>query len=516
MRELKIKPVDEMSVDELIGQLIMVGIPYDFLDNDYKKFISDYKIGNFIYFSRNYKSTSQIKNLNEDLYDYVTDITGSFPLISIDQEGGMVTRLFNDVTFPASPMTTSASPNEDSPYKTGFIIGKDMLKLGLNLNLAPCLEINKDLVNPIVSVRSYGGNKYLVLEEAGLFVKGVQDSGALSCIKHFPGAGSSFKDSHLVLPIIDEDVDELKDNNMYPFLHLLSSDALMSSHCLFKAFDSFPTTLSHKLLTDYLRIKAGFNGLIISDGMEMKAILDNYGIEEGCILALKAGCDILLLCHRYSEQKLALDAVKKAYKDGIITLDEIKEKVRRINKAKEKVLTGLNKYYHDDEYKIDMKEHKLMEDIVYSSYTNILGTKPYLDKDTLVFTPRAVVATIAEDEFDSRNLTKAFKNNFKVDALEFTSDDVFINMAKEKAKEYKHILIYSYDAYKDNVQLKTINELLNSHRNVHLVSLKGPIDMSYFNNLTNYSCLYEYTPNSIKAVIKQLKENGELLGHLPK
>lgn len=127
-----IKNVDEMSIDELIGQVIMVGLPGLELNQQYLDFIRDYKIGNYILFARNYDNTKQMKNLMHEVYKYTEEVTGSFPLVSIDQEGGMVVRLFKDVTFPASPLTTSATTVKDAPYKTGSIVGKDMMKLGVN------------------------------------------------------------------------------------------------------------------------------------------------------------------------------------------------------------------------------------------------------------------------------------------------------------------------------------------------------------------------------------------------
>lgn len=509
-----IKDVEKMSVDELIGQVIMVGLPGLELTEQYLNFIKENKIGNFILFSRNYKDTKQMKTLMENLYQYVQDITGSFPLVSIDQEGGMVVRLFKDVTFPASPLTTAASKVAKAPYKTGAIIGKDMLKLGINLDLAPCLEINENLSNPTVNVRSYGKSKEEVLKNAKEFVHGLQDSHALSCIKHFPGSGSTIKDSHLELPIINETMEKLLNYNMYPFINLLESDALMSTHCLFKSFDSFPTTLSRKLLTDVLRNEIDFKGLIISDGMEMKAIADTYGIGEGAVLALKAGCDILLLCHKYSEQKEAFDFVKKAVSEGEISVEDLKEKVRRINKAKEKVKVGLNLYFNSEEYAINQDEHELMQKIVDESYTLLMGTKPYIDKNTLVISSCVKIASIVEDEFDERNLTNKLKRSFSNnEIIEFSNDIDFI---KEKINNYNHVLVYSYDAYKDNVQKEVINYLLNTEKEVHIVSIKGPIDRNYFVNLKNYSCLYEYTPNSIRTIIKQLNGEIELDGTLPK
>lgn len=516
MKEFKIKNVSEMTVEELIGQVIMVGLPYTYLDEKYKEFIKQYKIGNYILFSRNYTDTAQMKNFMKELYQYTLDITASFPLVSIDQEGGMVVRLFKDVTFPASPLTSSSTIVPNAPYICGKIIGKDMLKLGINLNLAPCLEINEDLLNPLVNIRGYGANREIVLENARQFVHGIQDSGALSCIKHFPGAGSSTKDSHLELPIIEDSKEELLNYNMYPFVNLIESDALMSSHCVYKAFDSTPSTLSKILLTDVLRKQFKFEGLIITDGMEMNAIADYYGIGKGCVMALQAGCDILLLCHEYEEQKEAFRAVKEAVDNGEISVDLLRERVMRINKAKEKLIKGLINNFKEEEYQINQDEHRIMQEIVDGSFTLIKGQKPSINDDTLIISSNVRVASIVEDEFDERNLTKALKNSFpNHKVIEFTKNIEFVEETFKLSENYQSIIIYSYDAYNDEVQKDLINKLLKTDKKVYVVSIKGPIDRKYFNELKNYSCVYEYTPNSIRTIIKQLKGEIELNGKLP-
>ncbi len=512
----KIKLIDEMTVDELIGQVIMVGLPNLYLDDKYKDFIREYKIGNYILFSRNYKDTNQLKTFMTEIYDYTMKISGSFPLVSIDQEGGMVVRLFKNVAFPGSPLTTSATTVPNAPYITGKIIGKDMLKLGINLNLAPCLEINENLSNPLVNVRSYGANKELVLQNAKKFVHGIQESGALTCVKHFPGAGSSTKDTHLELSLVEESKETLLNYNMYPFIKLLESDALMSSHSIYKAFDEYPSTLSSILLTDVLRKEIGYEGLIISDGMEMKAIADHYGIGEGSVMALNAGCDILLLCHKYEEQKEAFDAVKEAVKNGRLSIEILKEKVKRINKAKQKLIKGLETNFTNDEYIVNEEEHSLMQEIVDNSYTLIKGKAPYINSNTLIISSNVNVSSIVEDEFDERNLTRTLKNNFKdITILDFQNDkDIIINLNNNLDK-YSNIVIYSYEAYKDVYQKDIINKLLETSKEVFVISIKGPIDRCYFNNLKNYSCLYEYTPNSKRTIVKQLKNEITMNGKLP-
>ena len=126
------------------------------------------------------------------------------------------------------------------------------------------------------------------------------------------------------------------------------------------------------------------------------------------------------------------------------------------------------------------------------------------------------MASIAEDEFDERNLTKVLKNNFpNNEVLQFTKDEGFTQTVMEKLDKYDSVLVYSYDAYNDDVQKNTINSLLKSGKEVYVISIKGPIDRQYFNGLTNYACLYEYTPNSIRTVIKQLKNEIGLNGNIP-
>ena len=515
--QYKIKELAQMSIEEKIGQLIMCGVLSTSLSAEERAFINKYKVGNFILFARNYHDTLQMKSFVKDLYEEATLVSGSFPLISIDQEGGMVTRLFKDVTFPASPLTTSATSVKNAPYKTGKIIGSDMIKLGLNLNLAPCLEINKNLTSHLVNVRSYGANKEIVLKNTKAFIKGLHDGGVLSCMKHFPGSGEATKDSHLDLPIIDKPMKDLEDNEMYPFLNNFASDALMSSHCLFSSYDKFPTTLSHKFLSAYLRDQKGYNGLIISDGMEMKAILDFYGIKEGTILALLAGCDILLVCHEMSLQIEAFEAVYEAYHKGIITEEMIDEKVGRIIKAKNKLLKSLNQKCHFDKaYKVVKKDHRMMQNIVAKSYTLIKGEAPQIDQQTLIIAPKVKVASIVEDEFDQRDLTKALRLHFERNTIyEFSEDQEFKDLILKRLDDFTKVVIFSYDAYKDQVQKDVINEILKHNKKTFVVSLKGPMDEKEFNALQNYACLYEYTPNAIKTVVKQLKGKLKLKGKLP-
>ena len=158
----------------------------------------------------------------------------------------------------------------------------------------------------------------------------------------------------------------------------------------------------------------------------------------------------------------------------------------------------------------------IMQEIVDNSYTLIKGKKPYVNDKTLILSSNAKIASIVEDEFDERNLTNALKHNFPNNTIiKFSKEDNFIDNVLDIVDEYDNILIYSYDAYNDYVQKECINRLLDTEKEVFVISLKGPMDRKCFNNLKNYACLYEYTPNSIKTVIKQLMYNLDLNGRLP-
>lgn len=250
--------------------------------------------------------------------------------------------------------------------------------------------------------------------------------------------------------------------------------------------------------------------------MEMKAITDHYGIGKGSVMALNAGCDILLLCHDYNEQKEAFDTVKKAVEDGEISVELLREKAERINKAKAKIADKMKANFTDGDYVVVEEEHALMQSIVDNSYTLVKGAAPEITDDTLVVSCNVRVASIAEDEFDERNLTAALKKSFpRNEILEFSKDSAFTAEVMAKAEKYGRVLVYSYDAYNDDVQKNTMNALLKSGKEVYVVSIKGPIDRQYFQGLTNYACLYEYTPNSIKTIVKQLKGEIALNGKIP-
>ncbi len=508
------KNIKEMTLKEKIGQLILPGFHSYEYDEQLRILIEEYHVGNVILFTRNFESASQMRALTKKIHEEVLKHTGIVPFISIDQEGGLVTRMMKDVTFAAGPMTCSAV-DEKAAFDTGKMLAFDMIELGMNLNLAPSLDVNNNPNNPVINVRSYSDDPLRVSLFGKNFIKGSLEYGVLPCAKHFPGHGDAAVDSHLGLPTLEHDTHRMHEVEMKPFIDNIDVPAIMSAHILFPAYDTVPATLSRKVLTGILREELGYKGLIITDCLEMKAIADNYGTSEGALQAVKAGADLLCICHTLERQVKALKLIEEAVLDGSIPEAELDAHVERILKAKAATLPYLEEHFYNSEETFSEENNKRAAEIVDNSLTYVLGEEPKLTNKTLVLAPVAQAKTIIEDEFDERNLAKVLKANFNnIDVLEMTSDTSFKQQVLENINNYEQVIVFSYNANVTPWQVALINEIIKNNK-TYVISLKGPFDYHKYENLENYMCLYEYTPNSIRTVVKYFK--GELTpkGKLP-
>ena len=508
------KSIKEMTLKEKIGQLILPGFHGFEYDEHLRTLIEDYHVGNVILFTRNFENAEQMKKLTTKIHEEIIKNTGVIPFIAIDQEGGLVTRMMKDVTFAAGPMTSS-SVSEQAVYDTGKMLAYDMIQLGMNLNLAPSLDVNNNPNNPVINVRSYSDNPEIVSKMGKNFIKGSLEYGVLPCAKHFPGHGDAAVDSHLGLPIINHDTKRIHEVEMKPFIDNINIPSIMSAHILFPAYDTVPATLSKNVITGVLREELGYDGIVITDCLEMKAIADQYGTEKGALLAVLAGIDLLCICHTLEKQIGALKLIEEAVLNGTLKEEELDKHVERILKGKEKTIPYLNEYFYNKELHFSSEYKKRASEIVDASLTHILGDKPVLTDKTLIIAPVAQARTIIEDEFDERNLAKVLAHSFdNINVYEMVNEEGFKKQIIEEAKKYDQVIVFSYNANVTPWQVEFINEIIKVNK-TFVISLKGPFDYHKYNNLQNYMCLYEYTPNSIKTVVKYLKGELEPKGVLP-
>lgn len=341
------KTLAEMTLDQKIGQLfVSPACPLRKEDHwaDWLKVLKDCHVGNAIV--KQSDPVTQVKFLNR------LQAESAIPLlIMADAEWGLAMRMPNTIAFPRN-MTLGAIDDVNWIYQLGEEIGRQAKLVGVHINLAPVADVNNNPANPVIHMRSFGEDPARVAACVSAFAKGLQAAGTLACAKHFPGHGDTHVDSHRDLPVINHPLDRLKTVEFIPFQQVINEgiSAIMTAHLYVPAIDSvYPTSLS-ALCLKMARELLHFNGLIISDALNMKAIAARYGSEEIALLARKAGCDLLLYGDHIDLNvdeimrtiiPHAFKALKQAYLSGALDLKELDVSVLRILRAKEKVSRSL-------------------------------------------------------------------------------------------------------------------------------------------------------------------------------
>ncbi|MEM7180728.1 MAG: glycoside hydrolase family 3 protein [Spirochaetota bacterium] len=313
------KIVRQMSDSEKAGQLLHFTIPGKTVTPAVAKKISKLKPGGIIFFANNIGNPREIKTLTTSLQLTMQKAQGLPLLISTDQEGGKVVRITKGVTQFPSAMALGQSGNPNYSYAVGFLTSYQLKKLGINLLLAPSLDINNNPRNPVINTRSFGADSATVIRIGLAYERGARRGGAIPVIKHFPGHGDTNVDSHKGLPVIEKKLQQLEQMELTPFRQAIANgaQAVMSAHIIYPQLDKkYPATLSPKVLRAILRKKFGFNGIVMTDAMEMDAISKNYQNENTAALAIKAGADIILLVSWENKPEAYLKMIVKAMQKG--------------------------------------------------------------------------------------------------------------------------------------------------------------------------------------------------------
>ncbi|WP_329552986.1 glycoside hydrolase family 3 protein [Streptomyces sp. NBC_00696] len=283
-------------------------------------------------FGRNIASPEQLASLTAQLRSERDDV-----LVAIDEEGGDVTRLEarTGSSFPGNH-ALGAVDDVDLTRAVAHELGRRLAECGVNLNWAPSADVNSNPSNPVIGVRSFGADPDLVARHTAAYVTGLQAAGVAACTKHFPGHGDTAVDSHHALPRIDADLSVLEQRELLPFRAAIAagSRAVMSAHILVPTLDpDHPATLSLRILTDLLRGRLGYDGLIVTDGMEMQAIAATYGIERGSVLAIAAGADAICVGGGLADDETVRrlrDALVGAVRSGELPEERLAEAAERV------------------------------------------------------------------------------------------------------------------------------------------------------------------------------------------
>lgn len=333
----------EMSLDDKVSQLFFVtpesltGVEVAIQAGDaMKNALSEYAVGGIILFSQNIQGEEQLKTMLSNLHAY-----SRYPLFTgVDEEGGpLVARIANSgtISVPTFPNMNEIGNSGDSEqaYRVGTTIGSYLKELGFNLDFAPVADVATNPNNPIIGVRSFGSDALLVSQMVEKEVVGMQDQGVSAVIKHFPGHGDTAEDSHAEMAVSYKTIEELRNTEFLPFQAGINAnvDMVMVGHIAVPNItgDHTPSTLSHQMITGYLREELGYEGIVITDSMSMGAIVNYYNAAQAAVMVLQAGGDMILMPQDfYAARQAILDAVS----NNTLSEERIDESLRRIYRVK--------------------------------------------------------------------------------------------------------------------------------------------------------------------------------------
>ncbi len=512
----------EMSLEEKAGQVLMVHFNGEVVNEDAKTLVQDVKVGGIIYYnwSNGLTSPKQVKALSEDLQKLAKDTSRSIPLlIAADQEGGIVARLQSGFTsFPGNrALAETGDPN--LAREAALAIGQEMRAVGVNMNLAPVVDVNSNPKNPVIGIRSFGDDPETVIAFGEKSLDGFRQSQVISTLKHFPGHGDVGIDSHEDLPVICKSKEELKKVELLPFAKLASSaDAIMTAHILVPAFDTeYCSTLSEKTLK-YLREEIGFQGVIVTDSLVMNGVLKKcHSVDEASIMALNAGCDLLILGGKLlSSENTGLELtaadVQRIHRSIVKAVQEGRILEERLDEAVARILMLKNRHELSTTQPIDLcetvftSEHRILAQKIASlalKSTKKKSCKIAHLKDQKLF---VIAPEILQNSLRSTSL---FQMGKSVDSYFFNSLNPLnseIEAAKKQAESSDVIVICSYNAWKNPSAIAWMEQMFSMEKPRIFLCLRDPLDVALFSDADLVFKSFDPTVPSIQAICDQLNE----------
>ncbi|HEY4602039.1 MAG TPA: beta-N-acetylhexosaminidase [Cerasibacillus sp.] len=504
----------QWTLREKIAQLMMVGFHGKTPSKQILNLIEKEKIGSVILFARNIGSQDETKALTMQLQQTAKDAQHPFPLlIAIDQENGIVSRLNEENTVFPGNMLLGACDDTDLTYEISRATALELKTLGINMNLAPVLDVNHNPKNPVIGVRSYGEQVDHVSNHGRAFIKGHQDEHVLTSGKHFPGHGNTSVDSHLALPIVDSSREDLFHHEIAPFHTAIKHglNSVMVNHVYYKAFEeeAVPATLSKTVITDLLREELQFNGVVVTDCLEMKAISDTVTTPEGAVQAIQAGADLLIVSQTYDVQMATLDRIEQAVINGEISVERINQSLERVNRLKQNIKMQKQVTY-------DQEKHQTLARKAFQKGVTIRPDAQPLTplkrtKKVNVFWFMEENESIAEDiRPNEHKMVQPFKMlNWEHVFLPWhMPTDVPVTQADT------HIIFTNAQKLSHH-HLDFIGELINEHQEIIFVALKSPYVLSDVPESVTQLAVYEPNSFTVDAVLNVILGKEQASGKLP-
>ncbi len=517
-----------MNLKQKLGQRLMIGIRGTSLDDETKAHLRKISPGGVILFSRNIRNYSQVCKLIRDIKATVQPP----PLIAIDQEGGLVVRFFlREITLMPGNMALGATNKPELAYKQGRFMARELKSMGIDINLAPVVDVATNPDNPGITIRSFGEDPEKVAELGVNFIKGTQSEGIGAVAKHFPGKGAAGKDAHFDLPTINLSQKEMNRVHLYPFWKCIENgvQGIMSTHAIYTNLpggEKVPATFASKLIKGYLRREMNFQGVIFSDDLEMGAITKYFPFNEAVVNTIRAGHDMLLICSDYEKQLLALKVLEEICKVNDTVLAETEraieriEKLRSFSQGENKTLEGLTKA-------IKNRAANLATQIAESAITVYKGKAPIpvpISKTKKIFVIIPDLSQlesveegfeVSENNFIRRTLEAKFPLSIQTEFISLDPKENEIEKVWQKVEKADLTLFFVFNARFIEGERMLLKRLKAHPQKVIFLLIRNPFDLELIGPDLTSLITYGYRKVQIEAVIKVLSGDIPALGKLP-
>jgi len=513
----------QMTLEQRVGQVFMLGFVGTSLNDSNRALIQGLHLGGVTLFSRNIDNGPQLASLDRELQS----IADPVPLfISVDQEGGLVVRVTTGATVFPGNMAVGATGDPALARGLAEASANELLAMGVNMNLAPVVDVNTNPLNPVIGVRSFGSKADLVSRLATETVGAIQSSGVSAVAKHFPGHGDTSVDSHRDLPVVPHPLERLESLELLPFqaAQRAGVDGIMTGHLYLPAIEprqDLPATLSKTVLTGLLRERLGYQGLILTDALDMDAIKKDRTAAEAAIQAFEAGADMLLIAGINADDRAHLaegpPALLAAVQSGRVSETRLDQSVLRILEAKARrgILQGaVAPPTVPDVAVLNSEAHRALAlDVARKAVTRqrdeggLLPVSP--SQRILVVVPPAPTQSDAVDDHLAGNLLDAIRQ-FAPSATEASS-----RTAVGAARSADVVILGTFDLAQSPSQQALANDLAATGRPVIAVGLRGPYDAGVATEIGTFLTVYGDRPVHLQAAAEALFGQLTPTGRVP-
>ncbi|MBC7872211.1 MAG: glycoside hydrolase family 3 protein [Chitinophagaceae bacterium] len=485
-------PIATMTLEHKVGQMFMVNLYGPGLTDAGRAMLQTWQPGALFIGVSNIESPQQVAQLNAT-YQETIIAAGGIPLfIATDQEGGLIQRLREGFTTWPVPMLLTAANDPDLAYRMGQGMAQELRAAGLNMNLAPVADLNTNIDNPIIGRRSPGTNPEMVGLSVSNVIRGMQEAGVMTAVKHFPGHGDTSEDSHTTLPTVNHNLLRLSAVELPPFAAAIEAEtgAVMMGHLWMSQFDSaepIPATLSYNVVTELLRDELGYNGIVMTDAMEMDAIDTVYTSGEAAIRAIEAGVDLILTGANTGEGTQAdqMQAVVDAVRSGRLSEERINDSVSRILEAKARF--GILDWTPptSEDVQIDLEDHSaLIEELFQAGVTLAYDT----NNNIPIMPEQSAAIIFPGNRAQIQGDCSAYGGAVRYYAVSDTPTEAEIAASITLAGQVDTVVVWTRDAYETGDLAPLVNALPSEKTAV--VALISPYDWLLFPQISAYMVTY--------------------------